>query len=246
MRHLSITPDAGIRHSRLSISMASGREEIREVQALRYKVMAEAMGLAALAAPEGLDQEDADDCCDHLIVRDIRSLQVVGAYRLQSPRKAGWHGRFQSEQAFDLGRLGHLRGRMMEAGRACIHPDYRGGSVQALLWGALLAFMRRERCDYLIGCASISLADGGHNATAVYRQLAETHLAPPEYRVAPCLPFPLHEPDGISMQATVPPLLNGYLQGGAWICGEPAWDPHFHSADLFLLLSLARMQQRAA
>ena len=90
----------------------------------------------------------------------------------------------------------------------------------------------------LAGCASISLADGGHNAVAVYDTLRQTHLAPPEYRVTPHLPFP-HEKLEAARTAQVPPLLKGYLRSGAWICGEPAWDPDFESADLFLLLPLA-------
>jgi putative hemolysin len=35
-------------------------------------------------------------------------------------------------------------------------------------------------------------------------------------------------------------------KSGAWICGEPAWDPDFHCADLFLMLSMARLGQRYA
>ncbi|MBK4737261.1 GNAT family N-acetyltransferase [Noviherbaspirillum pedocola] len=245
MRQLTSTSDADVRVSRLAVSLASNAEEIREVQRLRYKAFIDAMGLSGMANAEGLDRDEFDDYCDHLIVRDTRTLKVVGTYRLLTPRNARRHGSLYSEQEFDLSRLEHLRDRMLEAGRACIHPDYRGGSVLTLLWGALAAFMRRERCDYLVGCASISLADGGHNATAVYRELAQSHLSPAEYRVTPHLPFPLHEGD-CNAQTVVPPLLKGYLRGGAWICGEPAWDPNFHCADLLLLLSLARLESRYA
>jgi putative hemolysin len=245
MRQLTVNAAADTRIPRLAVGMASTEEEVREVQRLRYKVFIEAMGLSALANDEGLDRDAFDDYCDHLIVRDTRTLKVVGTYRLLSPRNARRYGRLYSEQEFDLGRLEHLRDRMVEAGRACIHPDYRGGSVLTLLWGALAAFMRRERCDYLIGCASISLADGGHNASVLYQELAQSHLAPAEYRVVPHLPFPLQEPNGMTA-ATVPPLLKGYLKSGAWICGEPAWDPDFHCADLLLLLSLARLEGRYA
>ncbi|MBK4737258.1 hypothetical protein [Noviherbaspirillum pedocola] len=61
----------------------------------------------------------------------------------------------------------------------------------------------------------------------------------------PHLPFPLHEQDS-AFKVEVPPLLKGYLKSGAWICGEPAWDPDFHCADLLLLLSLSRMEERYA
>ena len=42
----------------------------------------------------------------------------------------------------------------------------------------------------------------------------------------------------------MPPLIKGYLRVGAWICGEPAWDPDFNTADLLLLLPMSRMNPR--
>jgi len=44
--------------------------------------------------------------------------------------------------------------------------------------------------------------------------------------------------------AELPPLIKGYLRLGAQVCGEPAWDPAFNVADLFLLLSLDRLSVR--
>jgi putative hemolysin len=230
---------------RLTLSLASTPQELREVQRLRYKVFIEGMGLAALANPERLDRDEFDDYCDHLVVRESDSLRVVGTYRVLSPSRARRLGRFYAENEFDLGRLNHLRARMVEAGRACIHPKYRGGSVIMLLWAGLADYMRRERCDYLIGCASMSVADGGVNASAVVRQLMESHAAPLEYRVTPHLPFALRaiEPD---RRAQVPALIKGYIRSGAWLCGQPAWDPDFESADLFLMLTLANLDSRYA
>jgi putative hemolysin len=225
--------------------MASTPGELREVQRLRYKVFIETMGLTSLMRDDGLDSDEFDEHCDHLIVRDTNSLEVVGTYRLLSPTRARKLGRVYSENEFDLNRLNNMRGRMVEAGRACIHPDYRGGSVIMLLWSGLAEYMRRERSDYLVGCASISLADGGHNAVAVYQSLAAQHLAPQEYRVTPHLPFPFSKLEA-AQKAQIPPLLKGYLRSGAWICGEPAWDPDFESADLFLMLPLANLDTRYA
>ncbi len=245
MRLLTISADANPSFSKLALSLASTPEEVREVQRLRYKVFIETMGLSGLANQEGLDKDEFDSCCDHLIVRDSKTLKVVGTYRVLSPHAARKMGRFYSEQEFDLGRLDNIRGRITEAGRACIHPDYRSGGVIMLLWAGLAAYMKKEQCDYLIGCASISLADGGHNAIALYHALSDTNLAPPEYRVTPHLPFPIHERES-GHKPQIPPLIKGYLRGGAWVCGEPAWDPDFHSADLFMLLPLAKLDSRYA
>lgn len=245
MQLLTIAADANPSLPKLTLSLASTPEEVREVQRLRYKVFIEAMGLSTLENQDGLDKDEFDAYCDHLIVRDSKTLKVVGTYRVMSPHAARKMGRFYAEQEFDLGRLDNLRGSIAEAGRACIHPDYRSGGVIMMLWAGLAAFMKKEHCDYLIGCASISLSDGGHNAAALYHALADTHLAPPEYRVIPHLPFPITERE-LGHKPQVPPLIKGYLRGGAWVCGEPAWDPDFHCADLFLLLPLAKLDSRYA
>ena len=240
-----IQADVRATSGKLVLSMASTPEELREVQRLRYKVFIETMGLSSLVRDDGLDSDEFDEHCDHLIVRDANTLKVVGTYRLLSASRARKIGRVYSEGEFDLGRLNNLRNRMVEAGRACIHPDYRGGSVIMLLWSGLAEYMRRENCDYLAGCASISLADGGHNAVAVFQSLIGQHIAPSEYRVTPHLPFPFSKLEA-AQKPQVPPLLKGYLRSGAWICGEPAWDPDFESADLFLLLPLANLDGRYA
>ncbi len=245
MRLLTISADATPSFPKLTLSLASTPEEVREVQRLRYKIFIEAMGLSALENADGLDKDEFDAYCDHLIVRDSKTLKVVGTYRILSPHGARKIGRFYSEQEFDLSRLENLRGSIAEAGRACIHPDYRSGGVIMLLWAGLAAYMKKENCAYLIGCASVSLADGGHNAIALYHALSDTSLAPAEYRVTPHLPFPIEEREpGHAPQ--IPPLIKGYLRGGAWVCGEPAWDPDFHCADLFLLLPLAKLDSRYA
>jgi putative hemolysin len=245
MRLYTIPADDNPNFSKLTLSLASTPEEVREVQRLRYKVFIETMGLSSLINQDGLDKDEFDSHCDHLIVRDSRTLKVVGTYRVLSPHAARRIGQYYSEQEFDLSRLGNLRSRIAEAGRACIHPDYRSGGVIMLLWAGLAAYMKKENCTHLIGCASISLADGGHNAAALYHSLTPKDLAPPEYRVLPLLPFPVdeREPGHIPQ---IPPLLKGYLRSGAWVCGEPAWDPDFHTADLFMLLPLAKLDSRYA
>lgn len=230
---------------RLSLGMATTEEEMREIQRLRYKVFVEGMDLVALQNESGLDQDEFDQYCDHLLVRDNSTLKIIGSYRVLSPAAARKLGKYYAAQEFDLGRLENLQPVLCEAGRACIHPDYRGGAVLMLLWSGIADYMRRHGCEYLMGCASISLADGGHNAAALYQQFHDNgHMAPVEYQVAPKLPFPLeHITPG---QAQVPALLRGYLKGGAWVCGAPAWDPDFHCADFLMLLPLAKMDARFA
>ncbi len=245
MRVMTVGADSSASFPKLSLSLASTPEEIREVQRLRYKVFVEAMGLETLKNHDGLERDEFDEFCDHLIVRDTRTLEVVGTYRVLTPRALAHTRGFYSENEFNLDRLSSLRPRIIEAGRACIHPDYRSGGVIMMLWAGLAACMQREKAEFLIGCASVSLADGGHTINALYRKLAQENLCPPEYRVTPRLPFPLHK-DPLSEGLQIPALIKGYLRSGAWVCGEPAWDPDFHSADLFMMLPLSRLDSRYA
>ena len=99
--------------------------------------------------------------------------------------------------------------------------------------------------DVLAGCASMGMADGGHAAASVYLRLRERHLAPVEYQVFPRCPLPLDRLDP-TVRGEPPALVKGYLRAGAWICGEPAWDPDFNTADFFVLLPLANVAPRYA
>jgi putative hemolysin len=221
MRLLTIPADANPSFSKLNLSLATTTEEVKEVQRLRYKVFIESMGLS-VSNPEGLDKDEFDAYCDHLIVRDSKTLKVVGTYRILGFKCCTRDGTLLLETEFDLSRLQHIRSSVAEAGRACIHPDYRSGAVIMMLWAGLAAYMRRERCSHLIGCASISLTDGGQNAAAIYRSLSAGDFCPLEYRVTPHVPFPLDEIDTSNVVARIPPLLKGYLRAGAWVCGDPA------------------------
>ena len=229
--------------SRFVVEYARTMGELREAQRLRYAVFAEEMG-ARLTGPErGVDEDRFDAFCDHLLVRDATRGEVVGTYRILSPDAARETGGCYSSQEFDLARVEHLLPRAVELGRSCIHPDHRTGAVISLLWGGLADYMIRGGYEYLIGCASVGLVDGGHSAAAVYREIAARHLAPLEYRVFPRCPLPLAELDA-DVPGAVPPLLKGYLRLGAWVGGGPAWDPDFNTADLFILMPLARANPR--
>ena len=228
---------------RLSVSLARSSADVDDALRLRYKVFAEELG-ARIDSDDGLDRDGFDDWCDHLIVRDEDTLRVIGTYRILPPHRARQLGRLYSESEFDLSRLAHLRESMLEIGRSCVHRDYRKGPAIMLLWAGLAQYMRGNGYRHMVGCASASLADGGAQAAALRDSLQE-HLADPEYRVFPRVPFP-HERFQRSAHCEMPPLIRGYMRLGAQICGEPAWDPDFNTADFLVWLSLERLNPRYA
>ena len=145
----------------LAITLAKSAFEVREAQRLRYRIFAEECGVQLPTRSLGIDEDEFDSYCDHLIVRDTARDEVVGTYRILTSWKAKEAGRFYSETEFDLTKLKPLVPHIVEVGRSCIHPDYRQGSVITLLWAGLAQYMMSGGYEYLMGCASISLADGG-------------------------------------------------------------------------------------
>lgn len=228
-----------------TMSMARTESEVREAQRLRYKVFAEEMGAKMPGMAERLDEDRYDRYCDHLLVRDTDSNEVVGTYRILSPEQAKKAGGYYSEGEFDLSRLDNLRDSMVEVGRSCVHADYRGGGVITLLWAGMAQYMVQNNYDYLIGCASISMADGGHNAANIYNKIKSDSMSPAEWRVFPNCALP-YEALVDRVEELVPPLVKGYLRLGAYVCGDPAWDPDFNTADLLVLLPMSRLNRRYA
>ncbi len=240
-------PAPPLEHNALTVSWANHHDEVRLAQRLRYKVFAEEMGARLEAKVPGHDVDLFDNYCEHLLVRDARTRQVVGTYRVLTPAQAKRVGSTYSDLEFDLTRLRHLRERMVELGRSCVHQDYRQGGVIMALWGALAAFMARNQLDTMVGCASIPMLHNGivsgDAAASIWHQLQHTHLAPIEHQVRPRLPLPVEQLNG-SLSVKPPALIKGYLRLGAKILGAPAWDPDFNTADLPMMLRIQDLPTR--
>ena len=84
------------RHS-LSVGLAISEREIVSAQKLRYRVFAEELGASLNPRTPGVDQDIFDPYCEHLVVRDESSGQVVGTYRILSPEKAKAIGSYYSD-----------------------------------------------------------------------------------------------------------------------------------------------------
>ncbi|TLS43586.1 GNAT family N-acetyltransferase [Streptomyces montanus] len=237
------SPPLSTAPTRYTVTLARDEEDVRAAQRLRHDVFAAEMG-ALLSSPQpGLDIDSFDAYCDHLLVRDTTTGQVVGTYRLLPPDRAAIAGRLYSESEFDLAPLDGIRSGLVEVGRSCVHPDHRDGAVIGLIWAGIARYMVDGGHEWLAGCCSIPLADGGALAAGTWDRVQAKYLAPEEYRVRPRLPW---SADGVtrSGRTELPPLLRGYLRLGAWVCAEPAHDPDFGVADLYVLLSMRRVSPR--
>jgi len=228
---------------RLECFVAESQELIQEAQRLRYRIFAKEMGAKLKSEAEGLDYDEVDNFCDHLVVFDNVTNKIVGYTRLLTDQQAKQLGRFYSQSEFNLDHVLTLPGRFLEIGRTCVDPDFRGSAVLTTLWSALVEYALKGQFNYLLGCASITPGPSGFAVDAVYRNIDSKNIAPASLQVTPSMPVPAQlrcDRD----ESGIPPLLKAYLRFGALICGEPCWDEDFNCMDLFVLLPLDQLQER--
>lgn len=236
-------PSASESQRGLVVGLAQSMDEIETIQRLRYDVFSTEYGAVIGDQSEGIDSDEFDPWCEHLMVRELGSNRVVGTYRVLTPKQAKRAGGYYSESEFDLSGLGDIRQNLVEFGRACIDPEYRKGGVLMMLWSGLAEILKQGRYEHVLGCASVSLRDDGVTAARVWREVREKSLHTTKAKVKPLHRYPIDVLDS-ELPAEIPALLNGYLKLGARICGEPAWDPDFNTADFPMLLSISQMGSR--
>lgn len=230
---------------RLITEITRDPARIEAAQRLRYTVFSQEYGSDLGAAIPGLDADRFDDYCDHLMVTDEDSGQLVATTRILHENNARLAGGFYSEGEFNLAQLYELPGTLAELGRTCVHPDYRNGATISLLWAAVAEYLVTQDVDYLIGCASIGMSDGGLKAWRIARHLQREYLADERFRVSPMRELP-HLTHALNEFRTVdvPALMKAYMRLGARVCGEPCWDPDFRCADLLVLLEVKHLAAR--
>lgn len=239
-------PDKG---DRFAVTLASTDAELQAAQALRYQVFIRELGGTGTQVDHdaGLECDRFDAFADHMIATDLASGQVVGVYRLLRDDQARRAGRFYSETEYDLSVLRGSRRRLLELGRSCLHPDYRGGTVMHQLWSALASYVADHRIEVLFGVASFHGTDPAALAQPL-SLLHQRHLAPaalrPVARPDHSTPMNLLPADRIDRRAAmlqVPALIKAYLRLGGGV-GQGAWIDHmFNTTDVCLVLDTHRI-----
>jgi putative hemolysin len=231
------------------VKIATEPGEIEQAQRLRFQVFNLELnkGLKTSYA-RGLDVDEFDLHCDHLIVRDLKSREVVGTYRLMRGSQARRHIGFYSEKEFDLSRIKLLDGELMELGRSCARKDFRDRALIPLMWDAIAEQVRKHNVRYLFGCGSLYTTDVA-DVSAMFTLLKNKYYAPEPYRVLPLdechfggLTDIVPITDEQALFQKLPSLIKGYLRIGALVCGPPALDDEFGTADFFLLLDFATLK----
>jgi len=238
---------------RYTLLLSSDPALIETAQRLRHDVFTSEPGFALAGAADGRDADRFDEHCDHLLVREDRSGELVGCYRMLPPPGAIAAGGLYTATEFDVTALDPLRPSLVEMGRAVVREDHRNGGVVLLMWAGILAYLDRCGYDYVAGCVSVPVCGAdeptpGSQIRGVRDLVRRRHAAPAEYTVRPYRPVAVDGRglDDIEPPARVamPPLMRGYLRLGAQVCGDPAHDPDFGVGDFPALLDKRQADTR--
>lgn len=238
-------------HSVLTMKIAETKEELEQAFRLRYQVFAEEANNDRLKNEEKMETDQYDPYCDHLIVKNEETGQVVGTYRLLPGDRALANKGFYAETEFDLTYFRPYMSNAVEMGRSCIAKEYRNGRVIQMLWQGIADYIKKTGKQYLFGCVSLPLTSQ-QEISEIYFALQMDGMISDDFVISP---LPTHRVpnftsitpehfDPRSIRKKFPPLLKGYQWLGAKIVGEPALDPIFQTIDFFVILNTKKITQK--
>lgn len=236
----------------LEVRLAENQLEIEKTLSLRYEVFNEELNEGLPESRETKkDRDEYDLYCDHLIVINKETDDIVGTYRILKGSIAKKYIGFYSENEFDLSKIYKLQDEVAEIGRSCVKKEYRDGSVISLLWKGLAWYIKQNKIRYLMGCGSFHTNDSVLISQAYTYFKKKNYLVEEELRVRPRKGKEVQnfnnnlEVENLREVAKkIPPLILGYLMAGAKIGGEPAYDEIFKTTDFFIFFDVKKISER--
>jgi len=253
-RHIT-TPPVLVESERFLAKFAENQDEVRKALRLRYEVFNSEQGKGLKdSIGQGIDSDEFDEQCLHLIVLEKKSGRAVGTYRAHLGSRAKLKKRgFYSSRFFRIKGLDKIADKCIELGRSCVSPEFRTGAVVGILWKAIALLLLRSDRTYMVGCVSLETTDS-KIGRALYRHLSQTRVVSQEITAVPRTQFlldgaPEHEiekvlGDKTALKKYIPPLFKGYLRLGGLICGEPAFDREFGTIDFFIIVDVREVPDR--
>jgi putative hemolysin len=232
---------------RYRVRLATDGDDVRRAQALRHETFIAHSG----AAPrdDTLDADRFDAICDHMLIEDTDTGDLVCCFRLLPIESGAEIGGTYSAQFYDLEALRAFPGRLVELGRFCVHPDHRNGQVLRIAWGALTRYVDARDIKLLIGCSSFHGVDA-ETYRDTFALLRERHLAPtrwlPRPKGADIFDFArgLRRFDPMQAMRLMPPLLRGYLSMGGWVSDHAVIDRDMNTLHVFTGVEIASVPER--
>ncbi len=207
------------------------------------------------SADTDFDSDEFDKYCDHLVVidRSVSEEFVVGTYRLLLKPKYLQKIKFYSQSEFNLKNLfSQKKATLLEAGRSCVHQNYRDGRIIKLLWRGLATYIINNQVELTFGCASFPSSN--HKLfTKQLSYLYHYHRPPDNLKTSPHknlkANFQLIDKGLIDSDEEfrkLPPLIKAYLRVGAWVGNGAIIDNEFNTTDVLIVLDSKKILKKYA
>ena len=249
-----VSPATIVETEHFTVRLAENHEDVEGAQRLRYEVFNSEQGRGLRGSVRyGIDFDEFDEYCLHLMAIEKASGKLVGTYRAHLGCVANSAKGFYSSREYEIHGLYKIADKCIELGRTCVAPDYRSGAVVALLWAGITELIVRARLTYMLGCVSLDDTDPALG-WALYEYIGKKHPKCGEFNVVPRPGFKLERPhereikkildDESGLRKKIPPIFKGYLRLGGYICGEPALDREFGTIDFFIVVDVNKVPAR--
>jgi len=249
-----VTPAVLSETQQFVVKLAENHEEVESAQRLRYEIFNLEQGRGLKKSEKfGIDFDEYDEYCLHLMVLEKSSENVIGTYRAHLGCIANSAKGFYSSREYELHGLYKVADKCLELGRTCVSPEYRSGSIIALLWGGITELLIRANLTYMLGCVSLDETTP-KLGWAIHEYLSRKNSVCKDMTVIPRPGFRLDKPsvseienmlkDEPDIIKKIPPIFKGYLRLGGLICGEPAFDKEFGTIDFFILVDINKVPGR--
>ncbi len=199
------------------------------------------------ATAPGQDDRDAFDAvCQHLLVEDAQTHDIVGYCRALIMQNGAEVARSYSATHYDLQGLARHAGPMIEIGRFCLAPGVRDPDILRTVWAALTRLVDQSATKLLFGCSSFhGVTPDDHRAALAH--LSAYHLAPAQWRPGRKAPevydfsvLAQHTaPPPRAALAAMPPLLRSYVVMGGWVSDHAVIDRDLGTTHVFTGLEIA-------
>ena len=230
----------GPQEGRYVVRTATGPDDVRRAQALRWRAFRAAQAEGA----GGLDADAFDDVSTHVLIEEAATGDLVCCFRFL-PLNGRDIGQSYSAQFYELSALASFDGPMAEVGRFCIEPGRRDPDILRLAWAALASRVDAAGIELLFGCSSFQ-GTRAETYTDAFAMLKEHHLAPGRWlprvkapdvfrfaqRLARC------KPDVKRAAQMMPPLLRTYLLMGGWVSDHAVVDRDLDTLHVFTGLEI--------
>ncbi|GGE41086.1 GNAT family N-acetyltransferase [Actibacterium pelagium] len=227
----------GLLKGRYQARIANSEEDLRAAQALR--------GLTFRGEAAGVDADEFDASCVHMLVEETKSKTLVCCFRLLPLATGKEISKSYSAQYYELSALEDFSGPLVEMGRFCIHPDWKDADILRVAWGAMTQYVDDEGVEMLFGCSSFKGTESEEYMDA-FALLKDRHLAPkrflPRVKAPNVFRFAqklrLRKPDLKRAQLRMPPLLRTYLLMGGWVSDHAVVDRDLNTLHVFTGLEI--------